>query len=80
MRVASRRSANSAAWQKDLTTKNIALGTISYMSPEQVAGKPLDGPSKKTPTERPMGPSFTNTRNRPASGTRSYLHSLKRSS
>ncbi|HXY49219.1 MAG TPA: protein kinase [Terriglobales bacterium] len=27
---------------KDLTTKNIALGTINYMSPEQVAGKPLD--------------------------------------
>jgi serine/threonine protein kinase/tetratricopeptide (TPR) repeat protein len=27
---------------KDLTTKNMALGTLSYMSPEQVAGKPLD--------------------------------------
>jgi serine/threonine protein kinase/tetratricopeptide (TPR) repeat protein len=28
--------------EKDFTSKNIALGTMSYMSPEQVAGKPLD--------------------------------------
>jgi serine/threonine protein kinase len=28
--------------EKDLTTKNMALGTLNYMSPEQVAGKPLD--------------------------------------
>ena len=28
--------------EKDLTTRNMALGTLNYMSPEQVAGKPLD--------------------------------------
>jgi eukaryotic-like serine/threonine-protein kinase len=31
--------------EKDLTTKNITLGTVSHMSPEQVAGKPLDARS-----------------------------------
>ncbi len=32
----------SAFAEKDLTAKNTAWGTVSYMSPEQVAGKPLD--------------------------------------
>jgi len=36
------RSDDSTIGEKDLTTKNMALGTVSYMSPEQVAGKPLD--------------------------------------
>jgi eukaryotic-like serine/threonine-protein kinase len=35
-------SDDSTIAEKDLTTKNMALGTVSYMSPEQVAGKPLD--------------------------------------
>jgi serine/threonine protein kinase/Tfp pilus assembly protein PilF len=28
--------------EKDLTTRHMAMGTLNYMSPEQVAGKPLD--------------------------------------
>src|SRR5580658_4705139 len=28
--------------EKDLTTRYMAMGTLNYMSPEQVAGKPLD--------------------------------------
>src|ERR1039458_2757004 len=35
-------SDDSTIAEKDLTTKNMTLGTVSYMSPEQVAGKPLD--------------------------------------
>src|ERR1035438_9546613 len=35
-------SDDSTIAERDLTTKNMALGTVSYMSPEQVAGKPLD--------------------------------------
>jgi eukaryotic-like serine/threonine-protein kinase len=34
--------ADSLIGEKNLTTKNMALGTVSYMSPEQVSGKPLD--------------------------------------
>jgi eukaryotic-like serine/threonine-protein kinase len=34
--------ADRAIGEQDLTTMKIALGTVSYMSPEQVSGKPLD--------------------------------------
>ena len=37
-----RRLSDPTAGEKDLTNKNMALGTVSYMSPEQVAGKNLD--------------------------------------
>ena len=37
-----RRLSDPTIGEKDLTNKNMALGTVSYMSPEQVAGKNLD--------------------------------------